>query len=103
MTSTIRFDFPYTSARRVKQSALVFTCALLLAGCAAQPVRRAPVALPLPARPTLPAVPASALQCLAPGTYTDIVNRERGYKTWGLELEAIIQTNNAKAGAVQPP
>ena len=53
--------------------------------------------LPMPARPVLAPVKASALQCLAPDTYTTIVDRERVYKTWGLELEAIIRSNNAKA------
>lgn len=81
MTSTTRF------------SALL---AILLAGCVTQPPR--PVPLPLPARPTLTALKASDLQCLSDSTYTIIVNRERGYKTWGLELEAIIEANNAKAG-----
>jgi len=67
----------------------------MLAGCTTTVYR--PVALPLPARPVLTPVKASALQCLAPGTYTTIVNRERGYKTAYLELEAIIRANNAKA------
>ena len=40
---------------------------------------------------------ASDLQCLSDSAYTTIVNRERGYKTWGLQLEAIIDANNAKA------
>lgn len=85
MTSTIRF------------SALL---ALALAGCVTQPPR--PVPLPLPARPVLPAVKGADLQCLAPAVYTTIVNRERGYKTWGLELEAIITANNQKAAAIIP-
>jgi len=67
----------------------------LLAGCTTTVYR--PVMLPMPARPVLAPVKASALQCLAPDTYTTIVDRERGYKTWGLELEAIIRSNNAKA------
>ena len=67
----------------------------LLAGCTTTVYR--PVPLPIPARPVLAPVTASALQCLAPDTYTTIVDRERGYKTWGLELEAIIRSNNAKA------
>ena len=67
----------------------------LLAGCTTTVYR--PVTLPLPPRPVLTPVPASALQCLAPDTYTTIVNRERGYKTAYLELEAIIRANNAEA------
>lgn len=67
----------------------------LLAGCTTTVTH--PVPLPLPARPVLTPVTASQLQCLAPDAYTTIVNRERGYKTWGLELEAIIEANNAKA------
>lgn len=69
--------------------------ALLLAGCVTQPPR--PVPLPLSARPVLTPLKASDLQCLSDSTYTTIVNRERGYKTWGLELEAIIKANNIKA------
>jgi len=67
----------------------------LLAGCT--PTVYRPVPLPLPTRPVLTPVKASALQCLAPGTYTTIVNRERALRTWGLEVEAIIKANNAKA------
>lgn len=67
----------------------------LLAGCTTTVYR--PVALPLPARPVLTPVKASALQCLAPEAYTTIVNRERALRTWGLEVEAIIKANNAKA------
>ena len=85
MTSTIRSSAAFA--------------AVLLAACATQP---RPVALPLPARPTVPAIPASELQCLADSTYTKIVNRDRGYKTWGLELEAIIKANNAKATSIVP-
>ena len=81
MTSTIR------------SSALL--ALLALAGCVTQPPR--PVQLPLPSRPTVPAVKAAELQCLAKDVYTRIVNRDRGYKTWGLELESIIRSNNAKA------
>ena len=54
--------------------------------------------LPLPARPVLTPIKASDLQCLSDSAYTTIVNRERGYKTWGLQLEAVIRANNAKAG-----
>jgi hypothetical protein len=68
---------------------------VVLAGCTTTVYRTVP--LPIPARPVLTPVTASALQCLAPETYATIVNRERGYKTWGLELEAVIKANNAKA------
>jgi hypothetical protein len=78
----------------------VALASLLLAACATQPPR--PVELPLPARPTVPAVKAAELQCLSDGVYTRITNRERGYKNWGLQLEAIIQSNNAKATAIVP-
>jgi len=53
--------------------------------------------LPLPARPVLTPIKASDLQCLSDSAYTTVVNRERGYKTWGLQLEAILRANNAKA------
>lgn len=69
---------------------------LVLTGCASTTDVR-PMALPLPARPTLPAVKASAVQCLSKDAYTALVNRERGLRTWGEKLEAIIQANNAKA------
>lgn len=70
--------------------------ALILTGCASTTDVR-PMTLPLPARPTLPAVQAAAVQCLAPDAYTALVNRERDLRTWGESLEAIIQANNAKA------
>lgn len=69
--------------------------ALLLIGCATAPPR--PVRLPLPARPVVPAVSRAELLCLSDSTYTKIVNRDRGYKGWGLQLEAIIEANNVKA------
>lgn len=68
---------------------------LALAGCATPAAR--PVLLPLPTRPVLTPIKGDALQCLAPSTYTTIVNRERSLRTWGLELAAIIEANNAKA------
>lgn len=81
MTSTIR------------SSALLTV--LLLAGCATTVYR--PVPLPLAQRPVLQPVSRADLQCLKDDVYTKIVNRERGYKDWGLKLEAIIEANNAKA------
>jgi hypothetical protein len=73
-------------------------CVLALVACAQQPVRSVPVALPLPTRPVLAPVPAASVQCLAPETYTTLVNRERALKTWGLQLEAIIKANNTHTG-----
>lgn len=67
----------------------------LLAGCTTTVYR--PVALPLPTRPVLTPVKASAVQCLAPDTYTALVNRERALRTFAIELEAVIKANNAKA------
>lgn len=81
MTSTIR------------SSAILL--ALALAGCATPAAR--PVLLPLPSRPVLTPIKGDALQCLAPDTYTTIVNRERALRTWGMQLEAVIRANNAKA------
>lgn len=75
---------------------LFLAVGLALAGCAT--VRPVPVTLPLPPRPVLTPVTASKVQCLAPDTYTALVNRERALRTWGLELEAIIKAANAKAG-----
>lgn len=74
---------------------IALAAALALAGCTTVQYRPAP--LPMPVRPVLTPIKGAALQCLAPDTYTTIVNRERGYKAWGLELEAIIRANNAKA------
>lgn len=71
--------------------------ALLLAGCGQQAVRQSPVSLPLPPRPALVPVAASSVACLSDSTYTALVNRERALRTWGLELEAIIQSNNTHA------
>lgn len=65
------------------------------AGCAT--IRPVPVTLPLPPRPVLTPVTASQVQCLAPDTYTALVDRERSLRGWGLELEAIIAANNRKA------
>jgi len=76
--------------------ALLSLTVLALAGCATTVYR--PVPLPLVARPTVPAVKPAEVQCLAKDTYTKIVDRDRGYKNWGLKLEAIIEANNAKAG-----
>lgn len=81
MTSTIR-------------SSLLFAF-LALAACTT--VQYRPVALPLIARPVLPHVESSALQCLAPQTYIDLANRERQYKSWGMQYEAEVEANNAKA------
>lgn len=81
MTSTIR-------------SSLILA-ALAIAGCTT--VQYRPVPLPQPARPVLTPVKASDLQCLSKSTYTTIVDRERALKTWGLELEAIVEANNARA------
>lgn len=72
--------------------------ALLLAGCASVPrIIARPVALPLPSRPVLPALTGAELRCLADSTYSKLVHRDRGWKRWGLQLEAIIQANNRQA------
>lgn len=77
----------------VKVCAVCFTCAL--AGCATPAAK--PVLLPLPSRPVLTPVKGDAMQCLAPETYTAVIDRERALRTWGLQLEAIIEANNDKA------
>lgn len=68
-----------------------------LAGCTTTHVRTLPVALPLPARPVLQPVPASSVACLSDTTYTALVHRERALRTWGLQLQAVIQANNQHA------
>lgn len=70
--------------------------AATLGACTPQ-VRHEPVLLPRPAPPVLTPLKASDLQCLSDSAYTTIVNRERGYKNWALQLDAIIGANNAKA------
>lgn len=80
-------------ARSTRALASILTLALL-AGCAQQPLRSVPVALPLPVRPVLTPMPAFSVACLSDAAYTTLVNRERALKTWGLQLEAIIQSNN---------
>lgn len=92
MTSTTRFSL-----------ALI---ALLLAGCATTVYR--PLPLPLVAHPKLPAVTAADFKCpillpspwtmcITDATYEKLVDRERGYKTWGSAYEAEVKVNNAKA------
>lgn len=76
----------------------IATIALVLCLVACTPrIVHKPVALPLPPRPLVQAVQSSAVQCLAPATYTTLVERERALKTWGLKLEAVIKANNARA------
>lgn len=98
MISTTRFDRICKACLQVATLTILLASATWLAGCAAAPVQYRPVLLPQPARPVLTSLKASDLQCLSDSAYTTIVNRERAYKTWGLQLEAIIDANNAKAG-----
>lgn len=77
----------------IRSSAILL--AVVLTGCST--VQYRPVVLQLPARPVLTPVKGSAVQCLAPDTYTALVDRERALRTFALELEAIIKANNAKA------
>lgn len=88
-------DGHFRAVTKLMVLTISLTCSIWFAGCTR--VVHEPVMLPTIARPTLPAVSGAELQCLAPDTYTKIVDRERGYKTWGLKLEAIIGANNAKA------
>lgn len=86
-----------TSTRRSKL--LILAVGVAVAGCTpAVQVRSVPVMLPIPSRPVLTPIKGDALQCLAPDTYTTIVDRERALRTWGMEMEAAMQANNAKAG-----
>lgn len=81
--------------RTVAALTILLTPAIWLAGCTTPAAR--PVLLPLPSRPALTPIKGDALQCLAPDTYNTVVNRERALRTWGLQLEATIDANNAKA------
>ncbi len=78
------------------RAGLVCIALVCIAGCAT--MRPVPVTLPLPPRPVLTPVTASQVQCLAPDTYTTLVDRERALRTYALELEAIIKAANGKAG-----
>lgn len=85
--------------------------ALLFAACVAAPNYIArPVEIALPARPAFEPILGSAfacppdvhakhpqLVCISNATYGELVERMRGYKNWGLQLEAIIKRNNARA------
>lgn len=86
-----------TSITRFSSLTILLASAIWLTGCGPTRVEYRPVLLPVAARPVLTPVKASDLQCLSDSTYTVIVNRERSLRTWGLELEAIIRANNAKA------
>lgn len=90
-------------------SALVLL--LVLAACTTQPPR--PVELPVPARPTLTPIKASAFacpfampapitKCISDQTYDTLVERERKAWDWGAAGEAIIKANNAQAAALNP-
>lgn len=94
-------------ARAIRALASILACAAL-AACAPAQVRHVPVPLPLAARPVLTPIAADAFtcpvalpppytMCISDATYTALVGRERAYKAWGLQLEAIISANNAKA------
>lgn len=76
-----------------------FVLIIAILGCLSSctSVQYRPVELPLAIRPVLPSVSRAELQCLAPDTYLKVVDRERGYKNWGLENEATLKTNNEKA------
>lgn len=76
---------------------MVVCITMMLAGCAPSYVRTRPMPLPLPSRPVLQPVPASSVVCLSDATYTRLVNRERALRNWGLQLEAVIRTNNEHA------
>lgn len=56
-----------------------------------------PSALPIPTRPTLTPVPASALMCLSDRSYSTLLGRERALRTWALQLRAVIRANNRAA------
>lgn len=82
-----------STARRF--SALALT--LALAGCATTHYVSRPVELPLPAKPTLPAISGSNLQCLSADTYRALVERFRAIASDDNQLRAIIERNNQAA------
>lgn len=105
--ATRRFHTPKI-AGSIPALATSLCVALLLYACAQQPVRQLPAGLPVAARPALKPISADAFKCpvklpspytmcMTDATYTTLVDRERALKTWGLQLEAIIQANNQHA------
>lgn len=96
MTTKRNFQAALSASRNALLTLFVVTG---LAACAQQPVHQVsrPVVLPLPARPVLAPVAPASVACLSNDAYTTLVNRERALRTWGLELEAIIQANNHHA------
>lgn len=67
----------------------VLLMCLLLAGCATKPTT---FYLSKPARPILPTIDATALECLSDDTYRAIVMRDSLRRWYAEELEAIINS-----------
>jgi hypothetical protein len=67
----------------------VLLICLLLAGCAHNPTT---FYLSKPARPILPTIDATALECLSDNTYKAIVMRDAMRRWYAQELEAIIDS-----------
>lgn len=84
---------------------LMLTTALILiaagSGCTpAQPVPAVEyyqVPLPLPPRPSLPALSAAELACLSAAAYAKLVRRDRERRHYAEELELIITSTHAES------
>lgn len=67
---------------------------LTMTGCPAPapqlPIQTQP--LPLPARPVLPAIKGSELDCLSGDVYQRLAERQRRLRQYAEELEVIIQS-----------
>lgn len=78
---------------------LIYLIALILLmtgpGCqpVTPPVQLQMVALPLPARPVLPAIPATELTCLSDEVYSRLANRNRLLRHYAEELEVIVKSS----------
>lgn len=68
------------------------TILISLGSCAK--VRYQPTPLPLPARPVLPQVSATELQCLSDKAYKRLVLRQLLLRQYSESLESIIQTTH---------
>lgn len=71
---------------------------LLLTGCATEVVRYASVPLPLPAKPELPVVSRTELQCLPEDVYSRLAYRELLIRKHVEVQAAVICSTHPKGG-----
>lgn len=74
---------------------LALVVAMLLGGCVTRvEPHYLTTPLPLPPRPTLPAIPAQAMECLSDEAYRAIVERDQQRRDYAEQLEAVIKTTH---------